>query len=204
VSAILMAWYPGMEGGNAVADVLFGDVNPSGRLPLVFPKSVDALPRFDNRAKQVEYGCDHGYRLLDRQGVAPAFPFGFGLSYTTFRYERLSLEGKTPGRGGSVTVRVEVKNAGERAGEEVVQIYIACIGSRVQRPVRELKGFGRLSLEPGETGTLERTIPVSSLATYDEAVRKWEVEEIEYVVCAGPSSRPEDLTLRDTFRVQGP
>jgi beta-glucosidase len=204
VSAILMAWYPGMEGGNAVADVLFGEVNPSGRLPLVIPKSVDALPRFDNRAKQIEYGYDHGYRLLDRQGVAPAFPFGFGLSYTTFRYERLSLEGKTPGRGGSVTVRVEVKNTGERAGEEVVQIYISCIGSRVQRPVRELKGFGRLFLGPGETGTLERTIPVSSLATYDVTTRKWEVEEIEYVVCAGPSSRPEDLTLRDTFRVQGP
>jgi beta-glucosidase len=136
--------------------------------------------------------------------VAPAFPFGFGLSYTKFRYERLGLEGKTPGRSGSVTVRVEVKNVGERAGEEVVQIYVGFRGSRVDRPVRELRGFGRLSLEPGETGTLQRTIPVSSLAFYDVNVRRWEVEEIEYDVYAGPSSGPGDLTLRDSFRVQGP
>jgi len=204
VPAILMAWYPGMEGGHAIADVLFGDVNPCGKLPLAFPKSADHLPIFDNRAREVVYGYDHGYRYLQGQGVEPAFPFGFGLSYTTFRYDRLSLDRKTLGRGGSVNVRVQVTNTGDRAGEEVVQIYVGCVGSRVHRPPRMLKGFGRLALAPGETGTLAREIRAADLAAYDVSSGGWMVEEIDYRVLAGPSSDPQNLSLWDTFRVQGP
>jgi beta-glucosidase len=202
VPAILMAWYPGMEGGHAIADILFGDVNPSGKLPLTVPESVDQLPSFDNRAKRVEYGYYHGYRHMQKQGLDPAFPFGFGLSYTAFRYDLLSLDKRVVDRDGSVTVRVEVSNVGDRAGEEVVQIYVGCVGSKVHRPPMELKGFGRLSLAPGETGTLEREIRVADLAYYDVSTKGWVVEEIEYQVFAGPSSRQEDLHLGEAFRVR--
>ena len=203
VPAILMAWYPGMEGGRAIADVLFGDVNPSGKLPLTIPKSVDQLPAFDNRAAEVVYGHDHGYRHVQAQGLEPAFPFGFGLSYTTFRYDRLGLDTRAVSRGGSVKVRVEVTNTGDRAGEEVVQIYVGCPDSRVHRPPRVLKGFGRLVLGVGETGVLECEIRAADLAYYDVDAAGWVVEETGYRVFVGPSSDPKDLGLVETFQVHG-
>ncbi len=202
VPAILMAWYPGMEGGHAIADILFGDANPSGKLPLTIPASVDQLPPLDNQAKRVEYGYDHGYRYLQGQGLEAAFPFGVGLSYTTFRYDRLSLDKESLDGNGSVTVRVEVTNTGERSGEEVVQIYVEYVGSSVHRPPRELKGFGRLALAPGETGVLQREIRAKDLAYYDVNTKSWVAEAIEYRVYAGPSSRQEDLQLTGSFRVQ--
>ena len=204
VPAILMAWYPGMEGGNAVADIIFGDVNPSGRLPSTFPKSMDQLPFFGNRVKEIAYGYYHGYRHLDRADLEPAFPFGFGLSYTKFEYLNLKLDRKTLNRGGTITVRVDVANVGAIAGEEVVQIYVGCRSSRVDRPVKDLKAFGRLSLAPGETGTLEREICAADLAYYDLATKSWVVEETEYVVYAGSSAAKKDLHLSDIFRIEGP
>jgi len=204
VSAILMAWYPGMEGGNAIADILFGDVNPGAKLPIIFPKSADQLPYFDNKVKEIEYGYYHGYRLFDKKGLEPAFPFGFGLSYTEFKYSNLRLDKREIGKSKSLMVRVDVANVGKMAGEEVAQFYVGYNGSRVDRPVKDLKGFARLALAPGETKTISIEIQAPELAYYDTSSSSWQIEEIEYVVYAGPSSRASDLALRDTFRISGP
>ncbi len=200
--AILMAWYPGMEGGNAIADILFGDVNPSGKLPVVFPKSADQLPPFDNKAKKVEYGYYHGYRLFDKNNVEPAFPFGFGLSYTEYKYDNLRLSDKKIKKDGNVEVTVDVTNAGKAAGEEIVQLYIGYNGASVDRPVKELKGFTKLSLNPNETKTASIEIKAEDLAYYDAKSNSWIVEEIEYIVHVGPSSEQETL-LSDVFIIEG-
>jgi len=200
--AILLAWYPGMEGGNAVADVLFGDAEPGGRLPMAIPTSTRDLPALDNRSRQVSYGRYHGYRHLDKAGLEPAYPFGFGLGYTTFRYDALRLDRSEMDRDGEIGVEVDVTNVGPRAGEEVAQIYIEYDPGRVDRPVRELKAFGRLSLAPGETGTLRRRIRAEDLAWYDTDHRRWQVEESGYTVRAGASARREDLALSARFRVR--
>jgi beta-glucosidase len=203
VAAILMAWYPGMEGGNALARVLFGDVNPSAKLPLTIPRGPGQLPAFDPKAREAEYGLYHGYRLLDRQGQEPAFAFGYGLSYTTYAYSNLRLDREEVGPGGVVEVSVDVTNSGGRAGEEIAQMYVACEQSKVERPVKELKGFARVALDPGETRTVTLTLPVSELAYWDVERPGWTVEELFYRVMVGPSSRPEDLKLAARFRVTG-
>lgn len=202
VAAILMAWYPGMEGGNALAEILFGDANPCGKLPIVFPASADQLPFFDNQAREIEYGYYHGYRLLDKKNQVAAFPFGFGLSYTRYKYENLRLSAKKIGKSGRLAVEVDVTNAGERAGEEVIQLYVGYPGSKVDRPVKDLKGFGRLALAPGETKTLSLDLPIADLAYYNPKAKAWEIEEIEYLANVGPSSRKEDL-LTAGFAVSG-
>ncbi len=202
VPAILMIWYPGMEGGSALADILFGDVNPSGKLPITFPRSADQLFRFDNRARSVEYDRYHGYRYFDKHGLEPLFPFGFGLSYTTYRYENLRLSSETIGRSGKFKVSIDVTNTGARAGEEIVQLYLGCKGSKVDRAVKELKGFRRVSLKPGETRTVTFGVAASDLAYYDMDTSAWVIEEIEYIVYVGPSSKQEDL-LSASFKVAG-
>ena len=203
VAAMLMAWYPGMEGGNAIAEVLFGEVNPSGKLPILFPQSPEQLPHFDNRARQIEYGFYHGYRKFDKEGLEPAFPFGFGLSYTSYQYGNLRLSEESIGQSGKLIVRVDVTNVGDRAGEEVVQLYVGYHGSKVDRSVKELKGFCRVALQPGETKTVTLELRAQDLAYYNMNTNAWEVEEIEYTAWVGPSSRPEDLQLRETFRIAG-
>jgi beta-glucosidase len=204
VEAILMAWYPGMEGGRAIAEVLFGDINPGGKLPLTWPASTDQLPFFDKKAKSIEYGYYHGYRHFDREGLVPEFPFGFGLSYTTFRYADLVLGNKEIGRGGTVTVSANVTNTGEVYGEEIAQVYVGCRGSAVDRPAKELKGFARVELEPRETGMLSIDINAEELAYWSVEKAAWVVEEAEYVVMVGSSSADADLPLRGAFKVSGP
>ena len=204
VEAILMVWYPGMEGGHAIADILFGDINPCGKLPITFPESADQLPFFDRKAKTIEYGYYHGYRLFDKEGLRPAFPFGFGLSYTEYEYGNLRLSEKRIGKGGRIAVSFDVTNTGEMEGHEVAQLYVGYKGSKVDRPVKELKGFARLDLEPGETKTGLIEVKAEDLAYYDTDAGAWESEEIEYAVHVGPSSRYEDLQLSDTFMVSGP
>jgi len=199
-AAILMAWYPGMEGGNAIADVVFGDASPSGRLPLSWPESEAQLPPFDDVSPAVAYDLFHGYRYLDRAGVAPRWPFGFGLSYTSFRLDGLRLADATVRRDGRVRAIVEVTNVGERPGAEVVQLYVGFPGSSVERPVRELHGFGRVELAPGETGTVAIEFPVRDLATWDEAKGGFRLEDLEYRVEVGTSSR--DLPLATSFRLR--
>ncbi|MFM7734400.1 MAG: glycoside hydrolase family 3 C-terminal domain-containing protein, partial [Alphaproteobacteria bacterium] len=139
-AAILVAWYPGMEGGNAIADVLFGDASPSGRLPLSWPESEAQLPPFDPVSPAVAYDLFHGYRHLDRAGIEPRWPFGFGLSYTSFRMDGLRLVESSVPRDGRVRASVDVTNTGGRAGAEVVQLYVGFPWSSVERPVRELHG----------------------------------------------------------------
>ncbi|MFO8056979.1 MAG: glycoside hydrolase family 3 C-terminal domain-containing protein [bacterium] len=202
VESILMAWYPGMEGGNAIADVLFGDVNPGGKLPAVFPKSKDQLFEFDNEAKEVKVGYYHGYRYFDKKGLEPEFPFGFGLSYTSFEISSLRLDKKTVGKSGKVKATVNVANTGKREGSEVVQAYVGYNGSAVDRPVRDLKAFKKVTLKPGMTQDVGIEIDVADLAYYNPELKQWVVEEIEYTLEVGNCCREKDL-LRKSFRVSG-
>jgi beta-glucosidase len=200
VPAILMAWYFGMEGGNALARVLFGEVNPGGKLPFTIPVDEAHLPPFDPYAPEVEYGYYHGYTLFDRMGYPAAFPFGFGLSYTSFSFDRLQVETPEIVDGGELRVSVEIRNTGLRRGDEVAQLYVGFENSAVDRPVKLLRGFERVSLEPGASKTVGFRVPAGELAWYNPGSRRWEVENIEYPVFVGSSSRPEDL-LRESFRV---
>lgn len=204
VGAILVAWYPGMEGGNAVADTIFGDVNPSGKLPVTFPESNQQLPHFDKRAPRIDYGYYHGYRLFDRENMRPAFPFGFGLSYTTYEYRSLRLSAEEMPPDGSLRVEAEVANTGGMAGEEVVQLYVAYPHSRVERPVKELKGFVRVHLKPGESRVASFILRAADLAYYDLEKGRWEIEETAYRLFVGSSSRIEDLHLASSFRIVAP
>jgi beta-glucosidase len=193
VPAILVAWYPGMEGGNALADILLGKVCPCAKLPCVFPKSESQLPFFDKRARSIEYGYFHGYRLMEREGYEPAFPFGFGLSYTKYEYENIQLDHEEIGTDGKLSVRVQITNSGDVTGEEVAQLYIGYTDSRVERPLKELKGFSKMHLAPGESKCVEFALAARDLAYYDEQRSIWIVEPITYTVYVGPSSRNEEL-----------
>ncbi len=193
VPAILMAWYPGMEGGHAIAEILFGNINPSGKLPMTFPKTTEQLVDFDKRAAQVTYGYHHGYRHFDVEKLEPEFPFGFGLSYTRYGYDNLRLDEDRVGPQDRIRAGVEVTNTGTVAGEEVVQLYVGCRGSEVERPVKELKGFTRVALEPGETKTVGLEIDVTDLAFYDVGAKTWRVETTDYTVLVGGSSCTRDL-----------
>ena len=201
VPAILMAWYFGMEGGNALARILFGDVNPSGKMPLTTPTDESQLPPFDEFADTSEYGPYHGYTLVDREGYQPAFPFGHGLSYTTFAYDNLTVGTPTVGPDGRLEVSVDVTNTGERAGEEVVQLYVGFEGSKVERPVKLLRAFDKIALAPGETRTVPLSVEVEDLAWYDAVAGAWQIEPLTYGVLVGPSSRGEDL-LKAKFTIE--
>ena len=161
VPAILMLWYPGMEGGHAFADVLTGRVNPSGRLPFVVPRRAEDLPYFDKDAKAITYDLWHGHHKLERDGVAPAFPFGFGLSYTQFVFRDLAVIRD----GGQLRVSLIVDNRGDHAGDDVVQIYVRALQSSVERPARELKAFQRVSIAAGASAAVEIEIPSSGSPT---------------------------------------
>lgn len=199
VEGLLMAWYPGQEGGHAIAEVLFGEVNPSGKLPLSFPASADQLPQFDHVSESVAYGYLHGYRWLDAKGHAPQFPFGFGLSYTTFELGNLRLDEAEIPQDGELDLSVDVTNTGARSGDEIVQLYIGYEGSSVERAPKDLRGFARVHLEPDETKALLLDLKARDLAYYDTSTGAWRVEPITYQVYVGTSSR--DLPLQATFRV---
>jgi beta-glucosidase len=199
VEALLMAWYPGQMGGHAVADLLFGDANPSGKLPITFPTGLDQLPPFDNQSLEVTYDYFHGYRYLDRNDSTPEFPFGFGLSYTTFTVDNLRASQAEAVAGDLVRFSVDVRNTGSVAGAEVVQLYVTYPGSAVERSERELKGFAKVALGPGETQTVEIAVPVNDLAYYDVAESAWALEGLEHEVHVGTSSR--DLPLATTLGV---
>jgi len=199
VDALIMAWYPGQQGGLAIADVLFGDVNPSGRLPVSFARAESDLPEFDDASPEVTYGYFHGYRWLDREGLEPRWPFGFGLAYTTYEYANLALESSRIGRGETLRASVEVTNTGTVPGRETVQLYVGARGSRVERARWDLRDFAQVPLEPGETRTVRLQVPVNDLAFYDVAAGVWEVEAISYEVAVGPDSR--ELPLRAEVEV---
>jgi beta-glucosidase len=200
VPAILMTWYSGLEGGNALADILFGKANPNGKLPLVFPRSEDQLPFFDSKADSMVYDYFHGYRLMDKNGEEPAYPFGFGLSYTSFEYSNLMISREEISPEEVLTVTVDISNVGNVAGEEIAQLYVGYEDSGVERAVRELKGFEKILLQPGEKQRVTFDLPAKHLATYDVEDGSWLVEKIDYEVFVGPSSREGDL-LCARFRV---
>jgi beta-glucosidase len=193
VGAVLDAWYPGEQGGAAVADVLFGDANPAGRLPITFPVSEGQLPLYYNH-KPTGRGDDY----VDLTGM-PAFPFGFGLSYTTFEYSGLTIEPAEIDPSGTAAVRCTVKNTGTRAGDEVVQLYVRDVLGSVARPVMELKGFARVSLAPGESKDVRFTLGPEHLRMLDKDLR-WIVEPGAFRVMVGASSK--DIRLRGELMVR--
>ncbi len=197
VPAILMVWYPGMEGGRALADILLGKANPSGKLPFVIPTDAEHLPSFDKNATKIEYDLWHGYRKLERDGNAPAFPFGFGLSYTNFSYSNLTVDNPHPGPSDTLKINVDVSNTGNYEGQEVAQLYVSAIESAVDRAPKELKAFDKIDLQPGETRRITFSLPVAQLAYYDESNLEFVVEPIEYEVIVGAHSLdPKRLKMR--------
>ena len=192
VSAVVEAWYPGEEGGNAVADVLFGDYNPGGKLPLSFPQFVGQVPLYYNH-KPTGRGDDYS----DMNGK-PQFPFGFGLSYTTFSYSNLIVTPSNITPAGSVSVAVDVQNTGTVSGDEVVQLYTHDPFASVTRPVKELKGFKRVTLNPGEKKTLSFTLGKEELSFFDKSLRPI-VEPGMIEVMIGSSS--DDIKVRSSFDV---
>ncbi|QJX49270.1 glycosyl hydrolase [Hymenobacter taeanensis] len=198
--SIVEAWYPGMEGGNAIAHVLFGDVNPSGKLPFTFPVKLEDSPAQKlgeypstpgNPLKQT-YKEDIfvGYRYFDTYNVAPQFAFGHGLSYTTFKYSGLTV---TPGSK-SATVKLTVSNNGKTAGAEVVQVYVKDEKASVKRPEKELKGFEKVFLKPGESKVVTLTLDQNAFQYYDEGKKQWVLEPGKFDVLVGSSSRDIRLT----------
>lgn len=179
-NALLEGWYLGEQGGNAVADILFGDVNPGGKLPVTVPRSVGQLPMFYNAKPSARRGY-----LFDT--TDPLYPFGFGLSYTSFDLSAPKLAAASIGRGGQTTVSVVVRNSGQREGDEVVQLYIRDKVSSVTRPIKELKGFERVTLKPGESRTVSFAITPESLQMWNDEMRRV-VEPGEFEIMTGNSS----------------
>ena len=193
VSSIVDVWYPGDEGGDAVADVLFGDYNPSGRLPITFPVFEGQLPLVYNHKPT---GRNDDY--LDLTGQA-LFPFGFGLSYTKFDYENMSFNKQKIKSNDSTLVKFTIKNTGNRDGEEVVQLYIRDIVSSVAQPIKQLKGFQRIHLKAGEQKELSFLITPELLKILNDKM-KWVVEPGEFRIMIGASSR--DIRLRGILEVE--
>jgi beta-glucosidase len=193
VPAIVHLTHSSQELGNALADVLFGDFNPAGRLVQTWPRSLDQLP------PMMDYNIRQGRTYMYFKGK-PLYPFGYGLSYTTFKYDRLNTSSPTLARDGAITVSVDVRNTGDRAGEEVVQLYVRHLKSRVSRPNKELKGFQRVTLQPGECKTVQLTLKAGALAYWDTERRAFVVEPDRIEIMAGGSSA--DLPLKTAVTIK--
>ena len=205
VPALLYAWYPGLEGGNALAGVLFGDVNPSGKLPCTFPKKLADSPAHalgvypgTNNVVIYKEGLLVGYRWYDTKDIQPLFPFGHGLSYTQFKYSKLNLVPNTNAKK-PLTIEFELANTGDRAGAEVAEIYVQPINSSVFRPLKELKSFKKVFLQPGEKQKVSVTLDQSAFAYYDTDKKGWVAEKGGYKILVGSSSR--DIRLDDKFNL---
>lgn len=198
-SAYLHAWYPGMEGGTAIAEILFGEVNPSGKLPMTFANSHEEYPSHsigefpgDETAAYAE-GIYVGYRYFDTEEKPVVFPFGFGLSYTSFEFSDLQLSRQ----GDKVMVQATITNTGEREGAEVAQVYVHQKNPSVDRPIRELKGFDKVQLQPGESATVNVELDESAFVFYHPDELKWVMESGEFEIQVGNSSR--DIKLSDSI-----
>ncbi|MGZ3823172.1 MAG: glycoside hydrolase family 3 C-terminal domain-containing protein, partial [Mucilaginibacter sp.] len=193
---IVWSWYNGSENGNALADILTGKTNPSGKLPFTFPASLNqspahALNAYPGENLQVDYkeGILVGYRWFDTKKIEPLYCFGYGLSYTTYQYSALSTDKKSYTPAENITATVKVKNTGKHAGKETIQLYISKSGSVVERPEKELKAFKKVSIAAGQTANVSLSIPVKDLAYFDAKTMKWVVEPGQYKLLAGTSSR---------------
>jgi beta-glucosidase len=193
---IVWSWFNGSEGGNALADVLIGNVNPSGKLPFTFPASLNDSPAFaldtypgDNKTAPYKEGILVGYRWFDTKKIDPLYCFGYGLSYTKFEYTNVKTDRKIYRPDQTVLITVKIKNTGQYAGMETIQLYVSKDKSVVQRPEKELKAFKKIMIRAGETINAVLSIPVSSLAYYDIKTKNWVVEQGAYKINAGSSSR---------------
>jgi len=196
VPAIVEAWYDGTEAGNAIASILFGEVNPSGKLPFTFPVKLQdngaiALNAYPGDSINEEYkeSIFVGYRWADKEKIKPLFAFGHGLSYTTFKYGRPAANKKMMTKDGTITFTVNVKNTGEIKGKEVVQLYISDLKSTLPRPVKELKGFSKIELAPGEEKVVSITINKDALSYYNDVKHEWVAEPGKFIALIGSSSR---------------
>ncbi len=194
VPAVLEAWFAGQEVGNAIADCLFGDYNPAAKLPVTFPMAQEQLPPFNNDYEQVGEG--RGYRYYDKKNLKPLFPFGHGLSYTTFEYSNIEISPQKSGIKEPVIVSLDVTNTGSRTGDEIVQLYVHDIQTSLDRPIKELKGFKRLTLKPGQTKKAVFGLKKDALAFYDTSAGAFVVEPGEFEILVGASSRDIRLSAR--------
>jgi beta-glucosidase len=206
VPTVLEAWYPGMEGGRAIANVLFGDVNPSGKLPITFPRRLGDSPAHSGKGNRTypgdenlkvhyEEGINVGYRFFDTTNIEPNFPFGFGMSYTSFEYQKLRLDKKRIGSmKDHLSVSIDVTNSGSLSGSEVIQVYASQNQSEVQRPLRELVGFEKVMLRPRQTSSLSVTVQAKDLAYYDSKKHAWRLAAGEVELHVGSSSRCDFLS----------
>jgi len=196
IKGLLYAFYPGQEGGTAVAGALFGDYNPGGKMPVTMPKTDAQLPAWNDNLND-DFGC--GYRWFDQMGYAPQFAFGFGLSYTTFEYSNIAVTPASAAPGEPVTVSVDVTNTGLMSGDEVVQLYVSHLSSSVPMPVKQLKGFKRITLASGQTSTVSLTLTGDELYYFNETAASYDIEAGQYTVRVGGSS--DNLPLSATFTV---
>ena len=207
VPAIVQGWFLGTEAGNALAAVLVGDANPSGKLPFSFPVKLEdnaahKLGEFPGKNHQVTYneGIFVGYRWFDKQNIKPLFSFGHGLSYTTFEYGKVTADKKGMASSDKITFTVNVKNTGKREGSEVVQLYISDLKSSLPRPAKELKGFEKVSLKPGETKAVSFTIDNSALSFFDAGKHAWVAEPGDFDALIGASST--DIKSKVGFKLK--
>lgn len=208
VPAIVQGWYLGSEAGNALASILVGDANPSGKLPFTFPAKLEdvgahVMGEYPGNKEELAKSTSNkdvinatyndgifvGYRWADKENTKPLFPFGHGLSYTTYQYGKPTISSKTMNADGSVTVTVNVKNTGTREGSEIVQLYISDLKSSLPRPVKELKNFEKISLKPGESKDVSFTINKKDLSFFDPAKHDWVAEPGTFEALIGASSR---------------
>jgi beta-glucosidase len=201
VPALLQAWYPGQEGGTALAQLLFGEFSPSGRLPISIERRWEDnavhdsyYPKYGEKKVNYSEGVFVGYRHFDKSGTKPLFPFGFGLSYTTFTYKNLTVSPAAASENQPVTVAFDVTNAGTRAGAEITQVYVGDRHAPVPRPVKELKGFAKLNLSPGETRHVQVKLDRRAFSYYDVKNRKWTVAPGDFDVYVARSAAQIELT----------
>jgi beta-glucosidase len=205
VDGLIEAWFAGEQAGNAIAEILLGEANPSGKLPMTFPKRWEDCSAFNTYKKEdgttrYEDGIYVGYRHFEKNKIEPLFPFGYGLSYTTFEYSGINLSSKEIDNNDKLTISLKLKNTGRSKGSEVVQLYINDLQSSVYRPVKELKAFKKVSLNPGEEKVVELTIDQNALSFFDTHKKMWIAEPGKFEVLIGSSSK--DIKLKDTFNLK--
>ena len=207
VPSVLEAWFSGTESGNALASVLVGDVNPSGKLPMTFAVRLEDYPahtvgEYPGDSINVKYneGIFVGYRWTDKHKIRSLFPFGHGLSYTTFQYAKALLSSSEMNEKEILTVTIPIKNTGKVKGKEIVQLYIGDEKSSLERPVKELKGFQKIELNPGEEKVVEFNITSNDLKFYDEAIQDWKAEQGKFNIFIGSSST--DIRAKTKFNLK--
>jgi beta-glucosidase len=205
VPVLIAAWYPGQEGGNALADIILGEINPSGKLPTTFIEKWEDSPAYGNYPEEegevhYEEGIFVGYRHFDKENIEPLFPFGYGLSYTTFKYSDLKINKKSIKKNEKIKINLKVENTGEHAGAEIVQLYVQDTKASVERPIKELKEFKKVFLKPGEKKQISFELDKSALSFYDIISKDWIAEKGKFKVLIGSSSKDIRLTGEFTLK----